>query len=184
MLITGIQPHKLKENLRRQLLLNAQIGYRHVNALLHSEIYKAQVRSSLLNDTRALCSEIQKYLQNIVTTLAATIQALQVVVIPCFSLKDGSAADKEEYKRQHELLTEIAALHKEIETNTNGTQDLADICSSIGTDKYAMPPSKKRKSFQAAGDGISQEFKRRRKIKKAEQGQCRAVNDFGGDTNA
>jgi hypothetical protein len=165
------QPHKLKENLRRQLLLNAQVGYRHVNALLHSEVYKAQVRSSLLKDTRALCSEHQTYLQNIVNTLAATVKALKVVVVPRFSLKDGSAAEKEEYKKQHELLTEIAALHKEIEGNTNGTEELASICSTMNTDKYATTPSKKRQSFQAAEQGISQEFKRRKKGKKMEAGE-------------
>lgn len=143
--------------MRRRLLLNARIGHRHISALLRSEVAKVQVRQRLAGDATEPCSEYQSTLQEIVDTLASTIEALQILVVPRTSLKAGSAFDKTVYQKELGLLTEIVDLQKEMETSAaDGALTLAGIYNTIDKTKYDVIPSKKRKSFRTAKTQILQ----------------------------
>lgn len=147
--------------MRRRLLLNARVGHRHISALLHSEIAKAQVRQRLTGDSAEPCSEYQSMLQEIVDTLAATIDALEVLIVPRASLRAGSAFDKTTYQKELDLLTEIVALQEEMEMSAaNGALTLAGIYNTIDKTKYDVTLSKKRKSFRTAKTQILQNLNR------------------------
>jgi hypothetical protein len=114
-------------------------------------VVRAQVRQRLTGDTSETCSEYQSTLQEIVDTLAATIEALQIVIVPRASLKVGSAFDKTTYQKELDLLNEIVALQKEMEASAaDGALTLAGIYETIDKTKYDVLPSKKRKSFRTA----------------------------------
>lgn len=109
------------------------------------------MRRVLLSDTASPCSEYQRSLEEIVSVLAAKLEALQGIVIPGL-LEEGSTVEEAEYKRQYGILIDIK---NEAEVDADPSRDLTEKDRIMEEAKEAVTAPKKRGRSEVGGSQSS-----------------------------